>query len=153
MKKYTIRLGLMSKARPRFNSKTGNVYHDPKYKKWLTKVTALLKKKGAKPLGYFYCLVFDIHLKNHRTIDADNIIGALIETTVTAGMIPDDSVKHLKRFWTDAKIDSREYLSMYVCRSIWEYLEVLGNLSSEPSITEFAILNKVNKAIKHDSRT
>lgn len=145
MLKYVLRLGLMSKARPRFNPKTGHAYHDPKYKHWMIKVAALLKQKNVKPLNYFYCLVFDIHLKNRRVIDADNIIGSFLDCAVTAGMIPDDSVKHLKRFWVCADVDSREYISIYVCRNMFEFLEVLGRLSSDPDLIEYAILRKKAK--------
>lgn len=145
MKAYKLSLQLTGKARPRFNPNTGLAYHDKKYTKWLKRVSDRIKKVDNRPLNYFYCLVFDIHLKNRRIIDADNIVGAFLDAVVISGIIPGDSCKHLKRFWVSANVDSKEFLTMYVCRSLREFLAVLGKLESEPDLIYFANSKKDKK--------
>lgn len=138
MLKYTIRYKLMTKARPRFDSRSGRAYHDNDYTHWLETVAAKIKKLNDKPVGKFFCIYYNFHLKNNRVLDADNLVGALQDAIVYAGIIPNDDRRHIARYWVECQTDSSEYVTFYFCRNVWDFLLVFGKCHYIPELLQLA---------------
>jgi Holliday junction resolvase RusA-like endonuclease len=130
MIKLTLTNPLTSKARPRFNRKTGKAYHDKNYKNWLDliagKINRLLQDQS---FPEFYCLYYCFQLKNERKIDLDNLTGSINDALVIGKALKDDSIKELKRYWVESTLMSeKERIIIYVCESITDYLKLYVKL-------------------------
>lgn len=156
MIKLTLVNPLETKARPRFNRRTGKAYHDSNYKKWLQIISGKVKRLYDKSFPDFFCLIFVFNLKNHRKIDLDNLTGSICDCLVMAGSIPDDSVKFLKRYWVEGNPESeKESIEIHVCRNIGEYLKLLAKMyKKELEVCNYEIKcncsanEKINKLTK-----
>lgn len=75
---FELRVPLMSKARPRFNRRTGAVYSPEAYEDWKATVRAILAEWWTvEPLDGVHCLL--LSFRGPARGDLDNLAGAVLD--------------------------------------------------------------------------
>lgn len=75
---FELRVPLMSKARPRFNRRTGAVYNPEAYEDWKATVRAILAEWWTiEPLDEVRCLC--LSFRGPARGDLDNLAGAVLD--------------------------------------------------------------------------
>ena len=119
---------LATKARPRFDPRTGRAYHDTKYKNAQKRlINQILKRKANGQRGRFHQTTVTTHFGRctylqyirgnfKETKDSDNCEGFILDCLVSAGVIHNDFIRNVNNnlFFSDHNISEDPFTMFYI---------------------------------------